>query len=274
MVAEDLRGERLRRWSQTTSTRIATPDGGAALIERVGIATLFPASPEIPNLYHAFMGDPDAATDSGHDSPSGQVYSWRWALGGANAAFYSSIVRKRPTWVSWGLLPSVLRLLAESRTPDELFDLGVISPNAYRIAQVLEEAEEPLSTGDLRREAGFPMGKDQRAAYLKAVEELETRVLLAKVFSAEDLDMRHVLVGARYEEYSRMAEAMTREAALDRLLATYLPAAVYAAPRLLARHLGMDGREIVEGLERLVEAGVARREDTVGGPQEIYVWNG
>ena len=39
------------------------------------------------------------------DSPAGEVYVWRWALGRKEVAFYSAIVRKRPTWVSWTLLP-------------------------------------------------------------------------------------------------------------------------------------------------------------------------
>src|SRR5947209_6667615 len=94
---------RLARWRQTPETRIANPDEARRLIDQVGVATLYPASPEFPNLFHAFMGDPDAKTDSGHDSPSGQVYAWRWALGRQGTAFYSVLVRGRPTWVSWAL---------------------------------------------------------------------------------------------------------------------------------------------------------------------------
>src|SRR3954463_2881298 len=97
-------------WSQTPVTRIADPEAAVALIERVGVATLFPASPEIPNLFHAYMGDPDAPTASEWDSPSGHVYGWRWTLGRMQAAFYTAIVRDRPTWVSWSMLPVILRL--------------------------------------------------------------------------------------------------------------------------------------------------------------------
>lgn len=264
--------QRLTNWRQTPATRILDAIEAATLIGQVGIASLYPASPEIPNLFHAFTGDPAAQTDSGHSSPSGQVYGWRWDLGRARAAFYSTIVRRRPTWVSWSLLPAVLRLLAETRTPDELADLGAISPGAYRIAQILESAPGPLSTGELRRAAGFPTGKEQRSAYLKAVDELETRLLLAKVFSTSDHDMRHALVTKHFREYSEAAEQMTREEALDRVLPAYLPHAVYAVPDRLAKHLGLAEVELRDGLERLRAAGQVSVAVFPFEKSQCYVW--
>jgi hypothetical protein len=269
-----LHARRLRNWCQTSDTRIPDPRSAAALVDRLGIATLFPGSPEVPNLFHAYMGNPEAKIDSGHDSPSGQVYGWRWELGRAGAAFYTSIVRRRPTWVSWALLPAVLRLLAEPRTADELLDLGVISGDAHRIARVLDDAEQPLSTGDLRREAGFPTGKDHRAAYLKAIDELETRLLLAKVFSTQDLDMYHVLVSTRYPEPVERAERMTRAEALDQLLTTYLPPAAYALPARLAKHLGIPEGELRAGLEDLSARGLAREIALASEKTPCYVWKG
>jgi len=263
---------RYENWRQTPERRISGPDEAVGLIERVGIATLFPASPEIPNLFHAFLGDPDARTDSGHDSPSGEVYSWRWALGRRGAAFYTAIVRNRPTWVSWPLLPAVLRLRGELRTPDDLYAVGELTLDAFRIAQALESAGGVLSTGELRKAAGFPIGKAQRAAYLKAVEELDTRLLLAKVFSADDNDMHHALVRVRYPEQVAAAERLTREAALAQVLETYLPHAVYAAPAALAKHLRIPEAELRAGLERLVAAHRAATVAFTGEKGAAYVW--
>src|SRR5256885_14228726 len=59
----------------------------SAFIERVGVATLSPASPEFPNLFSAYVGDPHTKTDSGWETPSGEVYGWRWTLGRSSAAF-------------------------------------------------------------------------------------------------------------------------------------------------------------------------------------------
>ena len=256
---EQALARRREGWRQTRVDRLTGVDDAPAFIDAVGLATLFPASPEVPNLFHAFVGDPDTATDSGHATPSGQVYGWRWVLGRREAAFYGAIVRNRPTWVAWPLLPAILHLRAETRSPQEMRADGMISADAVRIADALDAADAPLTTAELRRAAGFPTGKEQRAAYLRAVAELDARLLLAKTFAAEpdDLEMRHALTRRRYLEALRASAGLSREAALDQLLAAYLPAAAFARPTPLARHLGVGEPELRAGLGRLVDAGRA-----------------
>jgi hypothetical protein len=271
-VINALQDRRLENWCQTPERRIPDPDAAARFIERVGIATLFPASPEIPNLFHAFMGDPDARTDSGHDSPSGEVYTWRWVLGRREAAFYTAIVRNRPTLVSWPLMPAVFRLRGELRTPDDLYAAGELTADAFRIAQALESAGGVLSTGELRKAAGFPTGKAQRAAYLKAVEELDIRLLLAKVFAADADDMSHALVRVRYPAQVAAAERLTREEALAQVLATYLPQAIYAAPTALAKHLRIPETELRADLDRLVAEHRASTISLTGEKGAFYLW--
>lgn len=266
--------ERYRNWGQTPEDRIPDPEAGTTLLNRVGVATLFPASPEIPNLYHAYVGDPNAEMEAEWDSNSGHLYTWRWEMGGRDAGFYCILVRKRPTWVSWALLPAILRLRAEFRTPDELADLAVISPGAYRIARALEDAGGVLSTGDLRKAAEFPTGREQRAAYLKAIDELDGRLLLAKVFAPGETDMSHALVSMRYPEHVERAERMSCEEAYDCFLRTYLPNAVFAVPAVLARHLALAEGELRAALDRSVAAGTARREGLKGYRGECYIWNG
>ena len=267
-----LHARRLEQWRQTPDTHITGAHMAIPLIERLGFVTLYPVSPEIPNLYHAYVGDPERPTDSKWDSPAGQVYSWRWTLGQQKAAFYTALVKKRSTWVSWALLPAVLRLWGELRMPDELYDTGVITPEAYRVAKALDDAGHPLSTGELRERAGFPTGKEQRAAYLKAVEELETRLLLAKVFEEGKEDAYHTLVMDRYRQYAEAAERMTRDDALDAFLAAYLPSAVYAIPATLAKHLKLPDAELSAALERKVAAGHAERVTLDGVRGVCYVW--
>ncbi|HEV7127613.1 MAG TPA: hypothetical protein VGN32_09230 [Ktedonobacterales bacterium] len=272
MPETDLHARRLAQWCQSPATRLADASAGAALIQRLGIATLYPASPEVPDLFHAFMGDPDAKTEPQWDTPSGEVYSWRWKLGRAEAGFYCVLVRNRPTWVSWELLPAVLRLCGEQRTPDELYDAGELSPAAYRVAQALERAGGVLSTGELRQEAGFPTGKEQRTAYLKAVDELDARLLVAKTFVGEEDELRHALVARRYREQVAVSQRFNREQAWERVLATYLPAAAYAVPTMLARHLKLDEAELRASLERLVAAGRAAAITLAPHKGACYAW--
>jgi hypothetical protein len=267
-----LRDQRAARWGQSPATSTPDPDSAARLIERLGLVTLFPVSPELPDLFHAYTGDPNAQTTSGWDTPSGHVYTWRWELGRREAGFYTAIVRGRPTFVAWPLLPAILRLRGDLRDPEELYDLGQLSNAAYRVARALAEAGGVLDTGTLRRAAGFPTGKDQRAAYLKAVAELDAKLLLAKVFSPGDEEMRHALVQLRYPDHVAAAEALTREAALDLFLATYLPHAAYAVPTPLARHLGLPLPELRAALDRLVAQGQARSAAVPGEKEAWIVW--
>ncbi len=259
-------------WCQTESTKLDGVEDAPKLIDRLGIVTLFPVSPEIPNLFHAYMGDPEAVVDSGHDSPSGQVYSWRWTLGGQGVAFYGAIVRNRPTWVSWSLLPAILRLRAELRAAGDLYQAGALSNGALRIAEALQAADGELSTGDLRREAGFPTGKENRAAYLKALDELDRRLLVAKVFLPGSTDMRHALVSARYPEQQAAAQHLTQETALAKLLDTYLPHAVYVVPTTLARHLGLEEPRLRSALDALRAAGKLSTATFAGTKGTCYAW--
>jgi hypothetical protein len=271
--AQQLTARRLVNWGQSAQTRAPDPVAATALIERLGVATLYPVSPELPDLLHAYTGDPTTKSDSSWDSPSGHVYTWRWELGRREAAFYTAIVRGRPTLVSWALLPAVLRLRGEPRSPEQIYQSGGLSEGAMRITRALQEEGGVLGTGELRKAAGFPTGKEQRAAFLKAVAELDALLLLAKVFSTEDQDMRHALTTVRYPEATEAARALDTSEAIDTLLAAYLPHAVYALPSPLAKHLGLSPALVRGGLERLVDAGRAEAA-TVPDLGECFIYLG
>lgn len=270
---QTLRNERLANWGQTPATSTPDLDSATALIKRLGLVTLYPVSPELPNLLHAYTGDPTTQAASDWDSASGHVYTWRWELGRREAGFYTAIVRGRPTFVAWPLLPAILRLRGDLRDPEELYDLGQLSNAAYRIARALAEAGGVLDTGTLRRAVGFPTGKEQRAAYLKAVAELDAKLLLAKVFSPDDQDMRHTLVQTRYPDHVAAAEKLTCDAALDQFLATYLPHAIYTAPATLARHLGLPLPELRAAFARLIAQNQAHIEQMPGEKEPWVVWD-
>lgn len=272
MIPLDLSQQRLHHWRQTPDTRLLNAQMAAPFIEHVGIATLFPASPEIPNLFSAYVGHPQTQPDSGWSTPSGDVYSWRWTLGQQATAFYTSLVRRRPTWVSWALLPAVLHMRGELQSPSELYETGKLSRDAYHIIQVLQENEDVLRTGELRQQAGFPIGKPQRAAYLKAIAELEDLLLIAKVFSPDDQEMRHALVSRQYSRERAMAAQMTREDALRQLLLVYLPSAVYVKPDLFAKHLGLPKEEVMSVFDHLVATDCLIPISSSGSVPPVYVW--
>jgi hypothetical protein len=261
----------LRGWRQTPDTRVPTDVDAAELIDKVGIATVFECSPEIANLYHAHMGDPEAKTENTWDSPAGRVYSWRWTITKTGRFFYGTVVRKRPTFVAMPVLPAILNLVADLRTPDELFDFGVISADAYRIAQCLDGIDETRNTGEIRKEAGFPTGKDHSARYHKGLAELENRLLITTEFGTEgDGSKRHGLIFERQPSDVTAALAMTTASAVDALLAAYLPSARYAVPSILAKHVRIDESELIAGLDRLTAAGALEMTTAPGIKGTIY----
>jgi len=238
----------------------------------VGIASVYPASPEVANLFHAHVGDPEARTESTWDSPSGRVYSWRWSLGRSQAAFYAPVVRKKATFLRWSLLAPVLRLVADRRTPDELYDTGAISAAAYRIARVLEAAETPVSTGDIRREADFPAGRESGAAYHKALAELDDRLLITSEFMDDEGQKHHGLIYLRHRNDIEAADAMPADEAMILLLRAYLPAASYIVPAVLARHLRLDKPLLDSALEGLCSSGEVMPVEMPGQKGAAYAW--
>jgi hypothetical protein len=255
---------RRQRWHQTPELKIAESDAAIPLLEKWGIATLYAVSPEIPSLYAAHMGEPEPPTFAEWDSPSGRVYGWRWELGKRKAGFYANIVKKRPTFIAWNLLPAVIRLYEGFLAPKDLYQAGALSEEAFRIAEALEAAGTALSTGELRSRAGFPKGKERRAAFLKAIEEMDARLLLSKVFDAEGGDMSHALVRSEWPEALADAERLTPEAAMDRLARTYLRSAVYAAPAALAKPLRLPESALRGSFERMAANGEAVAVDLPG----------
>lgn len=263
MSTERLLEKRRLLWRQVPDGNVPDPEAARAFIDQVGVCTLYPASSEFPNLFHAHAGDPDAKTSSSWDSPSGRVYCWRWALGKAQAAFYGSVVARKPTWVSWEALPCLLGALMERRDLEAVYRAGELSLEARRVAQAYADGETVLSTKELRARAGFPTGKENRAAYLRAVDELESRLLLAKAFPAEEGedDMAHAWVPAAYPEAVAKARAMKPDDAFAELLGRVLPWAVFLDPKVVARHLRVDLARVHAAGETLAQNGKATLEN-------------
>lgn len=258
----ELQEARQQNWRQVPERRVETPEAAIPFLNEVGIVTLYAASPEFPSLYQAHMGDPNPPTSQKWDSPSGYVYTWRWEIGRPHAAFYGVVVAKKPTWVSFALLPHVLAALTDRRSPQEAYAAGELSSNALAVAEAFEGTDGVLATKDLRARAGFEKGKESRAAYLKAVEELDTRLWLGKRFAldGDGDEMLHALVRSHYSEAYAAAMAMTQLEGLVGLLTHYLNYAVYLDPKVIGRHLRVDPVLFSAALEQMTREGIGRLE--------------
>jgi hypothetical protein len=268
---EYLKTRRASHWRQDGVHNLPDPKAAASFLKQVHMCPVYPCSSEFPNLLHAYTGDPQTKVAASWDSASGHVYTWRWKLGQANAGFYSLLVAKKPTFVSWEALPAVFGVHFERLTVDELYDSGQLSPNALKIAQAFEGTRGILPTKELRNKADFPTGKEHRAAYGKAVEELEAKLMLAKVFEgAEDEEfMCHGWVETIYPDAVATALKQPPEKALTDVIALYLPSAVYLEPALFAKHFRVSKELLGSALEMACERGVARLQE-IGGAS-LYV---
>lgn len=265
---------RLAGWGQTAVTRVPDPDAATMLIERAGIVTLYPVSPEFPDLFHAYAG-PDVEPEATWDSPAGRIFSWRWALGRQQAAFYCTVVRAKPTWVAWHLLPALLRLRGELREPDELHAAGLLSTGALRIVDALAANGGVLTTGELRALAGFAKGKDQRAAYLRAIADLDKLLFLGRGFGPpddeDDHDMRQTLVSVVHPDVLAVATGLTLSDAITLLLQVYMPGAAFIRPVIFARHLGLDRSLVEQALDALSDD--ATKHMVADEKHPVWVWN-
>jgi len=260
---ESLKEARTRNWRQVPEAKIETSGEAIPFINEVGIATLFAASSEFPSLYQAHMGDPNPPVDAKWDSPSGYVYTWRWEIGRPHAAFYGVVVAKKPTWVAFDHLPTVLAALMDRRTPEEVYAAGEMSKNALDLVRAFDGTEGVLSTKELRARGGFEKGKESRAAYLKAVEELDSRLWFGKRFSQEGSgdEMSHALVWRHYPAAHESAMQMTPLGGLVALLAKHLEKAAYIDPKAIGRHLRVNPAILNEALGKLAEREVGRFEE-------------
>jgi hypothetical protein len=158
-------------------------------------------------------------------------------------------------------LPLVLGFAMDRNDPEAQYADGLLSNEAIRIVRAFEGSSGTLSTKELRQRGGFPTGKAERAAYLRGVEELDSRLFLAKTFDVggEGDDMSHSLVRLKYAP--QVAEAMRMEPleALVQFLAVYLPQAVYIDPKVFGRHLRVSSNLMDEAVSNLVGQGLAVR---------------
>ena len=252
-----LKAKRLASWHQDGGENIPNPAAASDFINRHGFVTLYSASSEVPNLYWSYVGLADSRAEAKWDSAAGHVYTWRWELGRTNAAFYGLMAAKKPTWISWEMLPFVLGFGMERRDPEEMYSEGLLSANAMRLARAFDGSDGTLTTRELRARAGFPTGKADRAAYLKALEELELMLLVCKTFSpdGDGEDMAHSLVSAHCRDAVNQSLSMSVEDALVGFLVRYLPNAIYVDVKLLGKHLRLPAAAYASALDALQQTG-------------------
>src|SRR5260370_21175859 len=91
-----LREHRLRNWRQTHETRVRDVEDAAGEPARLKLVTIYPVSAEVPNFYHAFMGDPGAKTAPKWTTPPGRDTPGRCPPASPAGPFLRNARRRRP----------------------------------------------------------------------------------------------------------------------------------------------------------------------------------
>lgn len=232
------------------------------LIDALGFAfafTLRTGDAPIPACF-------DHLSTNDTDRKWGWMWGWKDELPEAKKLYYGVLLARKPTFVSMKLLPTFYATFGRAGEPDDHMDdvrAGRLSDVARRIIEFLA-ANGETQTKRMRAELGIT-SKEGRAAYAKAIDEVQRLMYVARVRAVgefrEDYNYTYDLFLRRYPETVRAAERLSSADATLVLLSRTLELAGAVTERQLARLFDWDEavtRRAMERAERdrnLVRAG-------------------
>jgi hypothetical protein len=233
----------------------------------------------VASLYTAVCGrrHPRWPKHTHHDPEIGLTWDLKDRLPAKRLTYYGKLVRGKPTLVALPLLPAFCALIREGKgSGDYIVDYrqGRMTRAAVAILEALHDAS-PRSTPELRK--AVAMGEpDQTAEFDRAMAELQRGLWIAKVEEVYDPDFyyRWDLLDNWLPDPVAASLALPREAAVERLVASYLRGAAASQPRFLAGLFGLATGEIEAALKALGAEGCLLREQRIKGlPGNWVVWN-
>lgn len=174
-----------------------------AAIDRAGALLVFPLDnrDEPESLWSTFYPEEEMAWewDEDGDDRVAQLWHLRGDLSTTRKVVYTKWFRGRATYLSRAIFSALLRALNPAGE-----DRSSLSADARRILSTLE-TESPLSTKEIKRQAGFA-GKANEAAYGRAMKELWSRLLVVAFGEVEDGAFPSLAIGATRVIYEDLWE--------------------------------------------------------------------
>ncbi len=149
-------------------------------IDRVGMATVLPGKSSFACLLWEAQGH--QGSFSGGDVAFQNIWNWKDELPAQKMAFAGRLLGEQVLLVHRRLIPALLGL----RGPVDLefmYEDGLLQRDAFRLWQVLRDAQKPLGRKELRRVLGLS-DKSGASAFDKACRELESRLVVTRSGSA------------------------------------------------------------------------------------------
>ncbi|MFS0869786.1 hypothetical protein [Paenibacillus xylanilyticus] len=135
---------------------IVTYEEAVQRIQFLGLLPLAPLFPDFPSLSSL------TPRENWHTDTDLDPWLWRSRLAEDGVAAYGKFVKKKALLISREYFPWVHRLLSDSRTIQEQYDAGLLSRDAFKLYERIEE-QEGIDGRALRTQAGFGAKEDKKA---------------------------------------------------------------------------------------------------------------
>lgn len=272
LSARQLEAARDRSFRRHPSLRVRSGTGAQRFVDAVGFCSTFYTFPEgVPCLWEAVVGRarPRWPRRSHHDDGVGLTWRLKDDLPAARRVYYGKVLKRRPVLVALDLFPAFYALArGRQRARDYVaeYAAGRLSETARRLMDALVR-EHPQYTRELRGNT-FMLEASKTREFERAMAELQQGLWVVKTEERYEptFSYRWDLVEAWLPDAVAAGRSLSRAAALDRLVARYLAAAVYTRPPVLARLFGVPRGEIEAAVIRLVRRGIALDRAVDGWP--------
>jgi Winged helix DNA-binding domain len=232
-----------------------------AFVEAVGFCSTFYRFPEgVACLWEAVVGRPRPRWPrrSHHDDGVGLTWQLKDDLPAAKRVYYGKLLRGRPLLVALDLFPAFYALVrGRQRARDYLveYQAGRMSLTAKRLMDALVR-EHPQYTRELRANT-FLLDPGRTREFERAMAELQQGLWVVKSEERYEptFSYRWDLLEAWLPEPVGVGRRISRERALDALIARHAEAALFTCERSLRRLFGRPAMETAQAVRRLVDAG-------------------
>jgi hypothetical protein len=268
---------RQQNFRQRPGLRVRSAAEALRFVDAVGFCSTFYVFPEgPPSLWEAVVGRPTPRWPrrSHHDAGVGLTWELKDTLPGRRQVYYGKLLRGRPALVALDLFPAFYALVRGRQTAKAYaseYQAGRLSLTAKGIMDSLMR-ESPQYTRGLRAEC-FMLEPSKTREFERAMAELQQGLWIVKTEERYEPTFSY-----RWDRLDRwLPEAVAegrrlgRDAALDRIIARHLRAAVYAMPAALARTLGVSRGEVDLSATRLARQGVLRAGVEIAGRPGRYL---
>jgi hypothetical protein len=250
-----------RRFRRTAALRLRSERAALAFVDDVGFCSTFYCFAEgVPCLWEAVAGRarPCWPRHSHHDAAIGLTWELKDTLPAKRRVYYGKLLKGRPLLVALDLFPAFYALARgrqRARDYRQEYEAGHMSQTAHRLMDALVR-EHPQYTRDLRANT-FMLGPHRTREFERAMAELQQGLWIVKTEERYEptFSYRWDLLEAWLPDPVAAGRRLSRERALEYLVARYVGAAIFTREQLLQRLFACPAADVARAVRRLVHLG-------------------